>query len=254
MGNSFAEYSARYETVCLTRDEDGVLLVRLHSGGGPLVWGDVPHRELARVFHDIAADEGNRVVVLTGTGDRFLTDIDRESWGPEKNSPRTRDRVLHECALILQGLLAVPVPVIGAINGPARIHAELPLLSDLVVASSTTVFQDAVHFQAGGVPGDGVHVLWPMWLGPNRGRQFLLTGQEISAAEALALGLVADVVPPDRVLERAFLMAQDLLSRPQLTLRYSRQVLTLGLKRALNADLDAGLALEFLGRAWTRTE
>ena len=52
-------------------------------------------------------------------------------------------------------------------------------------------FQDAAHFLLGGVPGDGVHIVWPALLGPNRGRYFLLTGQSITASEAQGLGIVA---------------------------------------------------------------
>jgi enoyl-CoA hydratase/carnithine racemase len=78
-------------------------------------------------------------------------------------------------------MLDVDVPIVGAVNGPARVHAELPLLSDVVIASESAVFQDAVHFERGVVPGDGVHTLWPLWLGPNRGRYFLLMGQETGA-------------------------------------------------------------------------
>ena len=248
---TFDDYGGAYETVHMER-RDGILLVRLHTGGSTMVWGDRPHRDLARVFHEIALDPENEVVILTGAGDAFMTDIDRESWGPDRNAAEVRDRVLHECRLILRGLLDIPVPVVGAVNGPARLHAELVLLSDIVVASDTAVFQDSVHFQADGVPGDGVHVLWPMWLGPNRGRQFLLMGQEIRAQEALTLGLVAEVLPPGDVLERAWEIARDLARRPRLTRRYTRHALTLGIRRALNADLDEGLAFEFLGRAFTR--
>lgn len=51
----------------------------------------------------------------------------------------------------------------------------------LVIASDTATFQDAPHFPNGIVPGDGVHIVWPLLLGPNRGRYFLLTGQRLSA-------------------------------------------------------------------------
>ena len=60
------------------------------------------------------------------------------------------------------------------------------------------------------VPGDGVHVWWPMVLGPNRARHFLLTGDEIDAAEAKRLGVVAEVVPHDQVLTRAWDIARTL--------------------------------------------
>jgi enoyl-CoA hydratase/carnithine racemase len=99
--------------------------------------------------------------------------------------------------------------VIGAVNGQARIHAELAVLSDIVLAAETAIFPDAAHFPNGVVPGDGVHVAWPLLLGPNRGRYFLLTGEEISAQQALSLNFVAEVLPPGRLLPRARELGQS---------------------------------------------
>lgn len=252
MAKTFERYAHAYETIDLKRDEDGILVMELHTGDGPLLWGDLVHRELIHALHDIATDPDNHVIIFTGRGDVFLNDIDRSSWGQDPDDKDVRERMFHECKLLLRGLLDIPVPVIGAINGPARLHAELPLLSDIVIAADTTVFQDSAHFTTGGVPGDGVNVLWPMWLGPNRGRHFLLTAQEIGAEEALRLGLVGEVLPPDQLMDRAWEIAREFNRRPRIALRATRLALTLGLRRTLNADLDEGLALEFLSRAWVR--
>ena len=88
---------------------------------------------------------------------------------------------------LLLNLLNIKVQVIAAINGPAWRHCEIPLLSDIVLASDTTQFQDSAHFMSGMLPGDGMHVLMPLLMGMNRGRYFLLTGQTLSAQEALSL-------------------------------------------------------------------
>ena len=102
-------------------------------------------------------------------------------------------------------LLNIEVPVISAINGPAWRHGEIPLLSDIVLAADTAAFQDLRAFLPNGlVPGDGMHIVMPLLLGMNRGRYFLLTGQTLSAQEAKDLGLVAEVLPPDKVLARAW--------------------------------------------------
>jgi enoyl-CoA hydratase/carnithine racemase len=89
-----------------------------------------------------------------------------------------------------------------------------------------------------------VQVIWPLLLGPNRGRYFLLTGQEIDAREALTLGVVGEVVPHAAVLARALELAREFAARPLLTLRYSRVALTQELRRAMEDGLGYGLALE----------
>jgi enoyl-CoA hydratase/carnithine racemase len=241
----FDEYANRYEHAVLSRDDHGVLEVRLHRDGGPLVWGAAPHTELGYLFSDIGADPDNRVVILTGTGDRFLADLD-SSWIGAM-TPAKWNTIYNHGRRLLQRLLDIEVPVIGAVNGPATVHAELAVLSDIVLCAEHTYFSDAPHFRFGTVPGDGVHVIWPMLLGPNRGRYFLLTGQRITAAEALALGVVSEVLPADALLARAHALAEQLARQPSTTLRYTRDVLIQPFKRALLDNLAYGLALEGMG-------
>lgn len=141
-------------------------------------------------------------------------------------------------------LLDIDVPMIAAVNGPATVHAELALLCDIVLAAEDTIFQDAPHFSNGLVPGDGVHIIWPLLLGPNRGRYFLLTGQKLSAAEALNLGVVNEVLPRDKLLPRAWELAEILAKQPRLTCRYARVAITQHLKKLFLDGLGYGLILE----------
>ncbi len=240
----YSDYSTRYEHVRMRR-EGGILEVQLHTDGGPLVWGDGPHSELGHCFRDIGTDPENRVIVLTGTGDSFIGQLD-QSWVGAM-TPELWGRIYSDGVRLLDALLAIESPVVAAVNGPARIHAEIAVLCDIVVASRDAYFQDAPHFRYGTVPSDGVHAVWPMLLGPNRGRVFLLTGQKLSAVEAQALGVVAEVTEAGDVLRRAHEIAAGLASQPTATLRYTRVALNHELRRRLLDATAFGLALEGLG-------
>lgn len=240
--SALAGYRSKYACASLER-EAGVLEIRLHTRGGPVVLDEVTHRELPLLFADVALDTENRVVILTGTGDEFWTAVDDSGW--DFSTPEGWDRIYWEGRRLLSGLLDVPVPMIAAVNGPARVHAEIAVLCDVVLAAETAEFQDLAHFSGFHVvPGDGSHVVWPLLLGPNRGRYFLLTGQSLSAREAQALGVVSEVLPAAELLPRARALAAEMARRSPVTLRYTRVALTMGLRQALQDGLSHGLALE----------
>ena len=240
-------YSERFSYVKLYR-EDGILQVQLHSDGGPAIWTaglHGIHAELGEAFYEIAHDAETHVVILTGTGHEFLTKVDFGGAGPMDT--QTWFRIFKEGKDLLQNLLEIEVPVIAAVNGPAWVHAELATLSDIVVASDLATFADKAHAPNGVVPGDGVHIWWQMLLGPNRARHFLLPGAEIDAQEALRLGFVAEVVPQEQTLARAWAIARELRDKPPLMLRYSRAAMTQHIKRRMLDDLGYGLMLEGMG-------
>lgn len=81
-------YANKYERFRLER-EDGVLQLTLHTDGGPFVFDAVAHRDFASAFADIAEDVENKVVILTGTGDRFCADFDYGGFAEHFNQDRT---------------------------------------------------------------------------------------------------------------------------------------------------------------------
>lgn len=241
----FDQYAQAYQTMRMERRE-GILQLTFHTDGQSLQWGSLPHREFGQAFRDVGSDPENRVVILTGTGDVFS--------GPQatrqlRRTPSEWDTTYWEGKQLLMNLLEIEVPIISAINGPAWRHSEIPLLCDIVLAAESAVFQDSAHVRTDVVPGDGMHIVYPLLLGINRGRYFLLTGQTLDAQRAHELGLVNEMLPRDQLLPRAWELAEHLASRSPLVLRYSRALLTHHLKRQMHDLLGYGLALEGLGVA-----
>ena len=135
--------------------------------------------------------------------------------------------------------------MIAAVNGPALSHSELPVLADVVLADETTIFQDNAHFlQEGTPPGDGMHTVWTTLLGLNRGRYFLLTGEKIDAQQALALGVVGEVLPKDELMPRAWALALKWAALPRTKLVGTRHVLNYEWKRLMLEQLHHGLTEE----------
>lgn len=242
-------YAGKYTGIRFVRSEAGVLEMTLHTRDGPALWGTSLtslHAELGQAFLDIARDPANKVVILTGTGDSFIAASDPQERFPEPSLAAMWPRIHDEGLALLQNLLAIPVPMIAAVNGPALIHAELAVLCDIVLAADHAEFADLAHVPGGAVPGDGVHTVWPMLLGPNRGRYFLLTGERIGAEEARRLGVAAEVLPAEDLLPRARALGEQLARLPALTLRHTRTVLVRDLRRRMADELAFGLAHEGL--------
>jgi enoyl-CoA hydratase/carnithine racemase len=250
MGASvFSEYSDKYQVSELTRTEDGILTVRFHKYGGTFRYDRVAHAEWGDMFDDIKRDPENRAVIITGTGDAF---------SPPRRMPFPPDwaytanhwqHTWEQGRALILNILEIPVPVIGAINGPVHIHSEVPLLSDIVLCTPDTSFRDLPHFQEQMTPGDGMHVLMPLLMGRLRASYYLLTGQTIEAEEAKQLGMVNEIVARDGLMERAHELARDLLRQTPALLRYTRLLLNHELKRQLHGHLELGIALEGIA-AW----
>lgn len=244
----FDDYSTKYKTIRMQR-QDGILEVQLHTDGGPLKWGRLPHAELEEAFLNIGRDRGNQVVILTGTGGEFSGPRITDSGANQsyhRHSPEEWAELAWESKGLLNNLLSIEVPMIAAVNGPAVRHAELPAMCDIVLATPEAEFQDSAHFQGGLVPGDGVHVVFSMVMGLNRARYFLLTGQVIKAEEAKSVGLVNEIVPADELLNRAREHARRLLRQPAMHRRFARVLVTEQLRRQIQELLPYGLALEAL--------
>ncbi|AIT82114.1 enoyl-CoA hydratase/isomerase family protein [Novosphingobium pentaromativorans] len=237
-------YCDKYENIRFER-RDGILLMQLHTDGKEFANSATSHTELVDAFNNVGADHDNRIVILTGTGSAFGNRMNDADPGADGTAVA---RLHYEGRRIMQSVLDVEAPMIAAINGPLTHLPPFALTCDITLCSEDAVFSDYVHFVLHGVvPGDGVQTVWPYLLGPNRARYFLLTGQELSAREAHDLGVVNEVLPRDRLLARAWALAEELNRRPHAALRYTRLTLTQRYRRMMLEDTALGYGLEWLG-------
>ena len=243
----FDTYRNGFPNARLTRSETGVLEVALHTDGGTLIFNGYTHEQFVDLFHAVGSDPDNRVVILTGAGAAFMESISPEGF--DFFTPRGYDKIYREGKKILMNILDIEVPLIAAANGPVRLHSEYILLADIVLATPSTVFQDKPHFEFGIVPGDGVNLLWQEAIGTIRGRYFILTRQELDVETAKEWGAVNEIVPADKLLDRAREIAEGLAKLPPLTTRYTRIALTQKLRRIIDEGVGYGLALEGISAA-----
>ena len=178
--------------------------------------------ELCEALHgelrEVAADRSCRVVILTGAGRGFCAGLDLRGYGQapgRDGSDEARDRLSnqqHMSSLVLE-LRALPQPVIAAVNGPAAgLGLALSLACDIRYASREALFRAA--FINIGVSNCDMGTSWllPRLVGASRSHELLLTGRRVDAEEALRIGLVADVVDGEQLLERALEAAVQIAS------------------------------------------
>ena len=241
-------YFERYENLAFSRDAEGVLVLRFHTDGGPVVFTGQTHSDFTAVLEDVSLDPDNRALVITGTGDAFMDQIDGPSLG-EIFKPAVWEKIRVEGAKVLQRLLDLPMPVVGVANGPATVHSEYLLLADIHIASKRATYGDQPHPTFGITGGDGVHVVWEEVAGTARAKWLLWTGQQIDAQTALQWGVVSEVVPHERAVERGIEIARGLAAKPAMYRSLQKQTLNINLRRRITQDVPFGMALEGLTAA-----
>lgn len=201
---------------------------------------DAMHSELTTVFSDVGRDPGVRVVVLTGAGTTFCR-------GGDSSPARTFTTLtgltpIEEARLIVETLLDLDKPVIAAVNGDALgLGAILASLADVAFVAPSARIGDR-HVLGGVTAGNGSAALWPVLVGLNRARYLVLNGELLTSEQAVAAGLLHEVVQDP--LAAAHELAARWAELPPFALQSTKSVLNRHLKAAASNALGYGLALE----------
>jgi enoyl-CoA hydratase len=234
------DYS-RYQ--CLTVERSGKVLVVSFNRPESMNAVDArTHTELSWIFADLAQDTEVQAIVLTGAGRAFSAggDID---WFVHMTQDEL-DQLFVEARKIIVDMLEVPQPIVAAVNGPAvGLGATLALMSDTIFMDERARIGDP-HVLMGIAAGDGGAVIWPWLVGPARAKQYLMTGDLVTAAEAERIGLVNFVKPSEELLPSAMAFAERLANGPTQAIRATKASVNKILRDTANLVLDTSLALE----------
>lgn len=234
-----------FSCVDVTRDGDVVRVVIDRPGDDLNRVDHALHHDLTTLFSYLQRERDARAVLLTGTGRAFSAGGDF-GWFPSLQEPGRLEALRLDARQMIWDLLDVHLPIVCALNGHAMgLGASIALLSDVLFMAESATIGDP-HVSLGIVAGDGGTVAWPLAIGPMLAKRYLLTGDPVPAAEALRLGLAAEVVPDADLDERATAFAHRLAAGAPLAVQYTKQAVNKLVKTALNESFDLATALEIV--------
>lgn len=234
--SQFDVYSEKYKEIMLMTRRNGILEVRMHTDGGPLKFSWKVHSMWSQAWIDIGRDPENEVLILTGTGDRWL-DANPEVWKKlfREWTPDDKLKMYHESLRLLENLIfCIDIPTIAAINGPGT-HCEIGTLCDITICTEDADFFDP-HFLGGTPPGDGMALTLQRTIGIKRAAYYAYTGQKIDGKTALELGIVNEVLPREKLQARAWELAEMMMERSRGARMLTHSILSRPWKRALVED------------------
>jgi enoyl-CoA hydratase/carnithine racemase len=195
--------------------------------------------------------ESVSVLVVTGAGSSFsaggnVKDMYKKEgmFSGDPNDVRQNYRKgIQRVTLAFQRL---DVPAIAAVNGPAvGAGCDLTCMCDIRIASEKARFGET-FVSVGLIPGDGGAFLLPRVVGFSKALELAFTSRVIDAAEALRIGLVSEVTPPERLLERAMEVAAEIAQHPARILRLAKRLFYLSQGRSLEETLELSCSFQAL--------
>jgi 2-(1,2-epoxy-1,2-dihydrophenyl)acetyl-CoA isomerase len=202
---------------------------------------------LPELIDQAESDDAVRVIVLTGAGSAFSAGADIKRMGEPGRLGRSaligRQRTLHGAAVV-ERLLRREKPLLAAVNGVAAgMACSFVLACDFALAADNARFVFS-FVKVGFIPDSGCSYLLPRRVGLANAQRICLTADPLSAADALRLGLVTEVVPADQLAARARAVAAAIAAQPPHAVRLTRGLLD----RAAAVDFRQAVEAEALAQ------
>jgi enoyl-CoA hydratase/carnithine racemase len=243
-----------YEAVKWNIVEEGIGEISLNR---PRRFNSVSFRmmeELEDLWNSVRRRADVLAVILTGSGERgFCAGLDMKE-AASLVAPMDADRFYDfqkRLARILTAMREAPQPIVCAVHGPAvGLGFTMALASDIRIISKDARFSAAFINVGLGGADMGCSYFLPRLMGAGRAYELMLTGEFLSADEALALGLVSRVVDREHLMDEALSMARKIKAKNPLGLRLTKEAINInmdvgGLEQALHLE-DRNQTLLFL--------
>ncbi len=226
-------------------EEDGpVRIVVLNRPGSFNAANESLHHRLAEVWTELDADPEVGAIVLTGNGKAFSGGGDLQLLDRMVSDTELRQSIMDEAKVIVGSMTSVRVPIVAAVNGPAvGLGCSLASMSDIVLIEEHAYFADP-HVALGLVAADGGALTWPLLTSLLRAKEYLLLGDRVPAADAVAMGLANRVVPTGEAKTEAVLLAHRLAGLPPQSVRETKALLNRAVRTAVESVLADAVAAE----------
>ncbi len=202
------------------------------------------HDELPEILEFARSDPDSDLILITGAGRAFSAGGDIAHMERNAAHPELFDHEAAQAKRIVFTLLDIEKPVICRMNGHAiGLGATVALLCDVIFASDTAKIGDP-HVGIGLVAGDGGAVVWAQRIGLARAKEYLFTGDLISAHKAAEIGLVNHCLPAAELDAAVDAFCGKLLAGAQQAIRWTKMLTNIELKRIAEAVMEPGIAWE----------
>lgn len=236
------------QTVAYSRftfERNGRVLTASITSDHPVNGVDGPmHDEMARIFGDLQRDAGSDIVILTGKGRAFCAGGDFDWFDEQIADPSKFRAIAWDAKRIVFSLLEMEKPIICRLNGAAAgLGASIALLCDVIVADDKAVIGDP-HVKVGLVAGDGGALIWPQLVGYAKAKELLMTGDILSASDAMDMGLINYAVPTAELDAKVEEIVSKLQGNPRWAVRWTKTVANIPLRALAAQVMDAAIGWE----------
>jgi enoyl-CoA hydratase len=233
----------QFETILIER-RARLLVITLNRPEAMNAFNLAMHDELPEALDFARADAGSDVILLTGAGRAFSAGGDLDHMDRNARNPELFDHEATQAKRIVFALLDIEKPVVCRVNGHAvGLGATIALFCDVIFAADHAKIGDP-HVGIGLVAGDGGAVIWAQRIGLARAKEYLLTGELLSAANAAEIGLINHALPAEDLDAAVDAFCQRLLTGATQAICYTKMLTNIELKRIAHAVMEVGIGYE----------